>query len=158
MTYSQDQRALAGRWKLHTSTLDEAAKVPSPYMTKDGASAGHAHDFCLPAEYATFSLLPEVREPALALFSALGIPWHASVDGGPSNHLLSSQVQCVNALGQMVSDPGRVQRAFGQLLEIDQVLEIEPGRNLTFEYIGPTDYFKEVPGKEARSRRALHEH
>ena len=91
-------------------------------------------------------MLPEVRDAALALFAELGIPWHAGIDGGPGNHLLSSQVQCVNALGPMVSDPSRVAAAFGATLPVGEVLEIEPGRYLTFEYIGPTDFFGEAPG------------
>lgn len=60
------------------------------------------YDFCLPPQDAALSLLSEVRAGAPSLFAELRIPWHAGIDGGPSNHLLSSQVQCVNALGQMV--------------------------------------------------------
>src|SRR4051812_4036471 len=146
MTYSQNEKARAAAWKTSTTTLPEAAKAPAPYVSKTGTARGPAYDFCVPREFAALSLLPEVREPALALFAGLEIPWHAGIEGGPSNHLLSSQVQCVNALGQMVSDPGRVVRAFGELVGSDEVLEIEPGRFLTFEYIGPTDYFGEVPG------------
>jgi hypothetical protein len=76
----------------------------------------------------------------------LGVPWHAGLDGGPGNHLLSSQVQCVNALAQMVHEPERLRRAFADVLGTDEVLEVEPGRSLTFEYIGPHDYFGEAPG------------
>lgn len=83
---------------------------------------------------------------ALALFTDLGIPWHAGIGCGPSNHLLSSQVQCVNALGQMVNDAARLGRMFGDLLGTVEVLHIEPGRCLTFEYIGPSDHFNEAPG------------
>jgi len=54
--------------------------------------------------------------------------WHAGVGSGPSNHLLSSQVQCTNALGQMVTDPERIARAFGPTLGVGEVLQIEPGR------------------------------
>lgn len=103
--------------------------------------------------YATHTLLPEVRTTGPELFAVLGIPWHAGVGDGPSNHLLSSQVQCVNALGQMVADPSRLMLAFGDLLGIEEVLQIEPGRYLTFEYIGPQDFFNEVPGGE-RTRGA----
>jgi hypothetical protein len=91
------------------------------------------------------SLLPEVREMALALFVELGIPWHAGAGDGPSNHLLSSQVQCVNALGLMVSDPERIMAAFRQYVNIAEVLQLEAGRYLTFEYIGPVDFFDESP-------------
>ena len=47
---------------------------------------------------------------------------------------------------QMVADSSRLVRAFKELLGTAEVLEIEPGRYLTFEYIGPEDYFGEVPG------------
>jgi hypothetical protein len=144
-TYTEQQRAQATTWKSFTGTLPPAAKHPAPYVDKIGADRGPAYDFCLPREHAALSLLPEVREPALALFAELGIPWHAGVDGGPSNHLLSSQVQCVNALGQMVHDPERLRLAFVDALGTQDVLEIEPGRFLTFEYIGPNDYFNEAP-------------
>jgi hypothetical protein len=144
-TYTEQQRSRTTAWKSFTGTLPPEAKHPAPYVDKIGASRGPAYDFCLPREHAALSLLPEVREPALALFSELGIPWHAGIDGGPSNHLLSSQVQCVNALGQMVHDPERLRFAFADVLGTQDVLEIEPGRFLTFEYIGPTDYFNEAP-------------
>ena len=146
MSYSKHEKARATAWKRSTRVLPDEAKSPSPYVTKDGTAHGPPYDFCLPAEHAALSLLPEVRGEALALFADLGIPWHAAVDGGPSNHLLSSQVQCVNALGQMVTDPQPLRKAFGDLLGTAEVLQIEPGRYLTFEYIGPTDYFDEAPG------------
>ena len=62
-------------------------------------------DYALPAAYAAHNLLPEVREHALDLFEQHEIAWHQGIDGGPTNHLRSSQVQCVNALGQMMSRP-----------------------------------------------------
>ncbi len=150
MTFIETERARAGTWKAsgdlggRTATLPDTAKQPAPYIGKDGRAATARYDFCLPAEFANYSLLPEVRPSALTLFAELGIPWHASVHGGPSNHLLSSQVQCVNALAQMVRDPSRLVRAFGDLLGTAEVLEIEPGRYLTFEYIGPEDFFSEA--------------
>lgn len=146
MTYTEHERVRATAWKIHTSTLPAEAKTLAPYVGKTGEARRPAYGFCLPPAHAALSLLPEVRLGALALFSELGIPWHAGIDGGPSNHLLSSQVQCVNALGQMVTDPNRLVRAFGELLGIGEVLPIEPGRYLTFEYIGPTDFFGESPG------------
>lgn len=89
--------------------------------------------------------MPEVRDIALTLFAELRIQWHFGVGAGPSNHLLSSQVQCVNALGQMVTKPDRLIRAFGRPLGTAEVLTIEDDRFLTFEYIGPKDYFGEAP-------------
>lgn len=154
MNYSEQEKIRAVAWKNSTDTLPEEATRPAPYVGKDGPVGGSPYGYCLPPAHADLSLLPEVREAALALFADLGIPWHASVDGGPSNHLVSSQVQCVNALGQMVTDPERIVRAFGELVDIDEVLQIESGRYLTFEYIGPTDFFGEAPtGERTRGAR-----
>lgn len=152
MTYVTDERARATRWKQATDTLPVEAKVPAVYM-RGGGAGEKPLDFCLPAKYAELSLLPEVRATALKLFTELAIPWHFGVGTGPTNHLLSSQVQCVNALAQMVNEPDRLIRAFGGLLGISEILPIEPSRFLTFEYIGPTDYFGEAP-KGARTRGA----
>ena len=145
-TYTLRERQRAIAWKHSSAAVPAEAKLPARYVNKDGIAAGEPYDFCLPAEHSAVSLLPEVREMALTLFAELGIPWHAGVGDGPSNHLLSSQVQCVNALGQMVTDPSRLVRAFGAPLGTAEVLQIEPGRFLTFEYIGDLDYFNEGAG------------
>ncbi len=148
------ERMRAAAWKRWTRTLPDAAREPARYIDKDGKTLGGLSDHCLPVEHAALSLLPEVRERALAIFAELGIPWHAGVDGGPSNNLLSSQVQCVNALGQMVTDPDLLVRAFADELGVVEALPIEPERYLTFEYIGPTDFFGEVPdGERVRGAR-----
>ena len=147
-SFRDDQRSAAARWKAGTSSLPEAARPAAPYVGKENRVGTVAYDFCLPPAFASYNLLPDARDPALSLFAELRIPWHAGVDVGPSNHLLSSQVQCANALMPMVDDPDRIVRAFGGVLDIDEVLEIEPERFLTFEYIGPTDYFIESPGRE----------
>lgn len=146
ITYTEIERRRAAAWKASTPTLPDAARSPAPYVDKDGRKSGPEYEFCLPVEYASLSLLPEVRELALELFAELDIPWHAGVASGPSNHLLSSQVQCVNALGQMVNDPVRLVRAFGPSLGTARIHEIEPGRSLTFEYIGADDLLNEAVG------------
>lgn len=153
-TFIATERVKASNWKLATTVLPAEAKVAAPYFDKDGSSRGPKYDFCLPAEHSALSLLPEVRDSSLALFTELGIPWHAGVRGGPGNHLLSSQVQCVNALGQMVADPDRIIRAFGPLLGTAEVHQIEPDRWLTFEYIGTDDHLNEaVNGTRTRGAR-----
>jgi len=143
-TFVVAERTRASAWKQTTATLPAEAKAPAPYVGKDESAGGSEFGFCLPPEHAALSLLPEVREDAIALFAELGIPWHAGVGDGPSNHLLSSQVQCVNALAQMVSDPERIVRAFGPILGTSEVHQIEPGRWLTFEYIGSEDHLHEA--------------
>jgi hypothetical protein len=150
-TFMAIERVRASAWKQATTTLPAEANVAAGYVGKDGSTGGPKYDFCLPSEHASLSLLPEVRGLALALFAELDIPWHAGIHGGPGNHLLSSQVQCVNALGQMVAEPDRIIRAFGPLLGTAEVQQIEPGRWLTFEYIGSEDHLHEaVDGKRIR--------
>ncbi len=135
-------------WKQRTGTLPAEAKTAGIYL-RDGKEEG-PYPVCLPREYASYNLLPEIRDGALALFKDLDIPWHDSVDGGPSNHLRDSQVQCTNALFAMVEEPAQIKLAFGDSVDIAEVLPIEDGRYLTFEYIGPTDYFDEGRGKPRR--------
>lgn len=105
MPYAQQEKLRAIAWKTQTTTLPEQARQPAPYVRKDGTQRPPAYEFCLPAEFAAYSLLPEVRETAPALFVELAVRWHAGVGNGPSSHLLSSQVRCANALTQMVTEP-----------------------------------------------------
>lgn len=148
--YASEHNKLAMAWKQRTLTLPDDARKPGVYEKHR-----RTYPFCLPVEFASHNLLPGVREGAIELFKELDIPWHDSVAGGPSNHLRDSQVQCVNALFAMVSDPDRIKLAFGGVVDIAEVLHIEDGRFLTFEYIGPTDYFGEGirNGKEVGRRR-----
>ena len=146
-SYAAAQNNAGTTWKQRSATLPEEA------------SADEGAPYLLPSAYAAHNLLPEVREPTLALFDELGIPWHQGTDGGPSRHLRSSQVQCANALGQMVTDPDRIVAAFGDQLDIAWVRdfgEIDPseaGRFLTFEFIGLKDYLGEG-GRGKRTRGA----
>jgi hypothetical protein len=137
----------ARRWKDSTRTLSREAKAPGEVRARGGALV--EVDYALPRAYATHNLLPEVREPALALFEEHQIAWHQSINGGPTNHLRSSQVQCVNALGQMMADPERIKLAFGGQLDIASIRDFgqidpeESGPFLTFEFVGRGDYFGE---------------
>src|SRR6476660_3954273 len=109
-------RQRATSWKSTTETLPEAAKRPAPYL-RDGRPQG-MYPFCLPAGYATFNLLPDARPTALAEFARGDIAWHAQTPLGPTNHLLSSQIQCVNTLEPMARDPDLMIAAFGNVLDI----------------------------------------
>ena len=111
--YAREQNQLAVAWKQRTLTLSDDARMPGVY-----AKGGRAYPFCLPVEFASHNLLPEVRDGAIELFKDLDIPWHDSVAEGPSNHLRDSQVQCVNALFAMVTDAERIKLAFGGAVDI----------------------------------------
>ena len=134
-TWSERARVAAVRWKL--ARLPEAAREDGPY-----GRTGSLYPFCLPAAQADQNLLAEARD-AVDFFADRKIRWHAGIGSGPTNHLLSSQVQCVNALFAMTADPDLVKRAFADVLPISEVLQIEPGAYLTFEYVGEKDYLNE---------------
>lgn len=87
-SFKAEHEARAAAWKKRTATLPDAAREAAPYVSKDGPPHGR-YPFCLPSAYADHNLLPDLRTGAIALFAELGIPWHAGIDGGPTNHLLS---------------------------------------------------------------------
>jgi hypothetical protein len=144
-------------WKASTATIPADARGPGTVRNKASDAVGV--DYCLPERYADYNLLPEVRQAALDLFRERGMAWHQGVHDGPSPHLRSSQVQCVNALGQMMTQPDRILAAFGEWLDIAEVRDFgvidhaEGGRYLTLEFIGPKDYFAEGRGGQ-RTRGA----
>ncbi|MCZ7662703.1 MAG: hypothetical protein M5U22_07100 [Thermoleophilia bacterium] len=62
------------------------------------------YPFCLPLDVAGENLFVGVRNQIEA-FAAKGIPWHKGIEGGPTTHLCSSQVCCVNFLAPFASKP-----------------------------------------------------
>jgi hypothetical protein len=146
------ERQRAAAWKSRTPLLPDEARADAPYV-RDGKDVG-CHPYCLPPAYAAYNLLPEVREVALDYFARQAIAWHQPTPCGPTNHLLSSQVQCVNALMAMNDDPARIKATFASVFDVSEVLDIEPGRRVAFEYIGAQDYLGEVPdGDRCRGAR-----
>jgi hypothetical protein len=133
-------------------TLPDEARVPAPYLGRHGPSRPTA--VCLPAEFASLSLLPDSRDVALEVFQSLNLIWHDPIAGGPSSHLLDSQVQCANALAPMVRNPEQVMAAFGDVLPIAEVLTMEGDRYLTFEYVGLHNYLGEAKPGQPRTRGA----
>ena len=142
--FALDAEQQAIEWKRTTDSIPDIARIDAPYI-RDGKPPG-SYAVCLPPEQATFNLLPDIRTAALELFATEHIYWHAAINDGPTNHLLSSQVQCVNALAPGITGAEFVRTAFGSVLPIAEVLEVEPGRFLTFEYIGEHDYLHERVG------------
>jgi len=141
-TYEDRARAAAVAWKLTSPDLPEPARADGPYGGK-----ANLYPFCLPTEFAERNLLPEASD-AVNFFAERRIQWHRGIGKGPTNHLVSSQVQCVNALFPMTTDPAGPTRAFGDVLQIEEVLKLDDAF-LTFEYNGGgIDYLGEGrPGK-----------
>ena len=136
-------------------------KVNSGYFSKNAKEDGFLNTkyrpFCMPVEYAEENLIPEIRETALDHFSRNKIKWHNGQNGKPSNHMCDSQVCCVNFLFPFTDKPD----AFGHLLkpifpDINQMLPVESGQYVSFEWIGEKNYLGEkITRNGQRSRGAL---
>lgn len=140
--FATEARNAAMAWKQTTTVLPDSARVDGPY-----ALGGPTYPFCLPTEEAVHNLLPASREAVLAHFAAGAIRWHKGIGAGPTTHLLSSQVQCANALGPGLRDPSAVRRVFGGVLDVAEVLPVDdpanPSDHVAFEWIGRQDHLGE---------------
>ena len=128
----------------------EASRVAGPYR-------GKSRPFCLPIDYAHENLFSEIRAGAQRYFGQYRIRWHDGVDGKPSNHLCSSQVQCVNFLFPFADKPEALctlLRPFFPDIQSIEPMEIE-GQLVSFEWIGLENYLGEkVPRSGRRTRGA----
>ncbi len=159
-TFKIAARREAMKWKATTDTLPNEARVPGKYRNFD------ALPFCLPREFNEFNLLPETRDIALERFNAAGIPWHDGIDNGPSNHLLSSQVQCANTLAPFVKNPDALAAIFGHVLPIAEVLPFaahggaartspfDSTDSVVFEWQGLENHLNEWVGIPTRGSKA----
>ena len=142
--------------KQHLAEFKQNQAYFSPGAAQDGLFRGKPRPFCLPQALAEENLYAEVRDPALESFARLGIKWHLGVGQGPSNHLCSSQVCCVNFLLPFQDRP----TALAALLRphyplIKRMLPIENEGCVAFEWIGAENYLGErVPQSGSRTRGA----
>ena len=144
------ERQRQARFKAESLYFSDTARSDGVYKRKH-------YPFCLPRERAEENLFPEIRQAVLAHFAAHKIKWHEGQDGRPSNHLCSSQVCCVNFLFPFADKP----RALAEVLRpsfpaLREMLPIEDGRYVTFEWIGVRNYLGEkIAGGKPRTRGAL---
>jgi hypothetical protein len=135
-------------------------KVISPYFSDaaraDGIYRGDARPFCLPLDRAEENLFSEIRKPAMAYFAAHGIKWHDGQRGKPSNHLCDSQVCCVNFLLPFATRSRALVAVLRPIFPaIHEMLPVEDGQYVTFEWIGQENYLGErVPRNGKRTRGA----
>ncbi len=149
-------RAAAIAWKAATDTLPDAARADGTYNGRG------PYPFCLPVDHATLNLLPDARRIALDRFASADIPWQAGTDSGPTNHLLSSQVQCANALAPHVDNPDALAAIFGTVLPIDTVLPFgadtasshDSSDHVVFEWTGTTNPLGEPESGRRRGAKA----
>ncbi len=153
--FIRDERARAVAWKRSTVDLSDPARLAADYYKGNGEIIEGPFDYCLPAAHAVQNLLPDARAAGLDTFKRLDIAWHAGIRRGPGNHLLDSQVQCVNALAPQARNPGALRWLFGEVLPIAELLPIEGEEYVTFEWIGLSDHLGEGHGKtRVRGSRA----
>lgn len=140
-------RAEAIAWK--QANLQAEACIPSPY----GPSSS-VYPFVLPADHRWDNLLPDARHVARTRFEHAGISWHGESDG-PNPHLLSSQVQCLNALAPMVERPDDLRKWLGGFLPVAEVIpfgattgsRFDASDHVVFEWQGLSDHLGEWGGK-----------
>ena len=133
-------------------------KSESPYFSEaargEGFYKNHPYPFCLPREYAEENLFPGIRQPVLAYFDRNQIKWHDGQDGKPSNHLCDSQVCCANFLFPFFDKS----KALAALLRpffpnILEMLPIEDGQFMAFEWIGQQNYLGEKVSRNGKRTR-----
>jgi len=122
-------------WKESTGTLSEAARSVGDFRGRSG------YDFCLPAPFALENLFPTIRADAASYFADVPLVWHQGTGGGPTTHLCGGQVCAVNFLFHLSSNPDALLRLFAPIMpDIVHPLEMDPGRFVSFEWIGKRNY------------------
>ena len=124
-------------------------KETSEYFTKaaraEGSYRGKNRLFCLPLDRAGENLFHGIRAGALEYFKRMGIKWHDGRDSNPSNHLCSSQVQCVNFLFPFTDKPEALCTLLRPIFrDIESIEPMEDdGQLVSFEWIGLCNYLGE---------------
>ena len=119
--------------------------------------AGHGgSEYRLLPEHKALNLAPGIRADAIAYFDAHSIAWHQH-----ANHGMSSQVNCLNVLMPLATQPRLLARAIEEALGIPMptMLEVERGPDgrpwfVGFEWIGRADYLNEARESGSRTRGA----
>lgn len=146
--FLQTEKPKQVAFKQSSSSISSAAK-------SDGLYKEHAYPFCLPRSLAEENLYPPIRITIREYFQRNRIKWHDGQDGKPSNHMCDSQVCCANFLFPFADKP----EALAALLKpifptLQEMLPIEDGLYVAFEWIGKDNYLHEISRNGQRSRGA----
>lgn len=135
------------QFKMGSPTISELARA-------EGLFKGTPRPFCLPPEYAEENLYPPIRQSAMAFFADHNIGWHQGQDGKPSNHLCSSQVAGVNFLFPFTDKPQELRNLLKPIFpQINQMIPVEDGLYVSFEWIGAENYLGERAPKTGNRTR-----
>ena len=141
--------------KLYQIEFKEKSEHFSEAARLDGFYRGKPRPFCLPRERARENLFVEIRDGAMDYFERKRINWHDGRGEMPSNHLCSSQVQCVNFLYPFADKPEALRRLLSSVfsgIESVEPMEAEGGF-VSFEWIGLCNYLKEKIRRGGRRTR-----
>ena len=148
--FLEEEKPRQTRFKVTSKTFTEAARNEGDYR-------GKPRPFCLPLGHAEENLFSEIRAGALEYFERNHIKWHDGQGSNPSNHLCSSQVQCVNFLSPFADKPDALSTLLRPFFpDIRSVMPMEAeGRFIAFEWIGAQNYLGEkIPRGGNRTRGA----
>lgn len=151
MTFLASEKKRQAEWKLSTKYLSHDARKPGLYR-------GRLFSWALPVSRADENLHRWLREDAIEYFRQNQITWHTSAGIDlPSNHLVSSQVMCVNCMFPFFHDPEGLKDLLSPVFpDIDFVLPIESKEQyIAFEYIGAENYLNEEPKLGTKRRRGV---
>ena len=134
-------------------------KTTSAYFTEaarsDGPYRGKPRPFCLPVDRAEENLFEGIRTGALEYFERKRIKWHDGRDSASSNHLCSSQVQCVNFLYPFADKAEALCTLLRPIFpEVESIVPMEgEGQLVSFEWIGLCNYLGERFGRNGSRTR-----
>ena len=148
-----------GRFLEKEKRHQELFKKNSRYFTEaarpEGCYRGKPRTFCLPLDRAEENLFKGIRAGALEYFEQNQIKLHDGRDSNPSNHLCSSQVQCVNFLYPFADKPEALRTLLSPIFpSIQSIMPMEgDGQFVSFEWIGLDNYLGEKIRPNSRRTR-----
>jgi hypothetical protein len=145
--FLQTEKPKQAAFKQTSTTISTTAKG-------DGLYKEHAYPFCLPRDLAEENLYPPIRSAIREYFERNQIKWHDGQSGKPSNHMCDSQVCSANFLFPFADKP----EALAALLKpifpnLKEMLPIEDGLYVAFEWIGQQNYLKEKISRNGQRTR-----
>ena len=141
--------------KRHQELFKENSRYFTEAARQAGLYRGKPRPFSLPLEHADENLFGEIRAGALEYFTQNQINWHDGRGLSPSNHLCSSQVQCVNFLYPFADKPEALRTLLSPIFpSIQSIMPMEEdGQFVSFEWIGLDNYLGEKIRLNSRRTR-----
>jgi hypothetical protein len=117
--------------------------LPEFFRAEGNGKFANGNDYPFVLKKPELNLWDGIREDAISYFSENSIPWWEATENGPTGHLLSSQVACVNHLFLLRQ---RQDLATAVLQNIDPAIvsaELLDDGYVEFEIIGQKNYLNE---------------